>query len=301
MNIISSYISGLKSVFNVKKILFVNYFLNVAFALAVAIPFASILSTAIGYSDAIKSLAITFNYTVYAHFMRENGEGIAAIWSVARWLIPLYLILQIFLNGGIINAFRKDGKTYTLRDFYKNCTVYFWKYFKVFLIFLVFHIIAIIIVIVPTVIIFSGGIDKVESEIIFWTTGYWVIGIYFILFTIIMIVSDYSKILLTKKNSKGIFRTVFTAWKLVFQHFARMYSLFLINFLVLVFVYWIYWQLRDIINPSSTGIALVFILIQQIINILRMYAKLTYYSSMTILTKDYLKSSQKKHIDEVLD
>ena len=300
MNIITSYISGLKSVFNVKKILFVNYFLNVIFALAVAIPFASILSTAIGYSDALKSLATSFNYTVYAHFMRENGEGIAAIWSVARWLIPLYLILQIFLNGGIINAFRKDGKTYTLRDFYKNCTVYFWKYLKVFLIFLVFHFIAIIIVIIPNA-IFSSGIDKVDSEIIYWTTGYWVIGIYFILFTIIMIVSDYSKILLTKKNPKGIFRTVFTAWKLVFQHFARMYSLFLINFLVLAVVYWIYWQLRDIINPSSAGIALIFILIQQIINILRMYAKLTYYSSMTILTKDYFKGSRKEQIDEVLD
>jgi hypothetical protein len=290
MNIISSYILGLKNVFYVKKIVFTLYFLNVIFALAVAIPFASVLSTAIGYSDALKSLALSFDYTAYSHFMRENGEGLSAIFSVARWLIPIYLILQIFLNGGIINAFRKDSKSYTLRDFYKNSTTYFWKYFKVFLIFLVFHIIAIIIVIVPIAIIFSGGIDKVESEIVYWTVGYWGIGIYFILFTLIMIVSDYCKILLTKKNAKGIFRTVFKAWKLVFQHFARMYTLFLINFLVMVVVYWLYWQLRDVINPSSAGIAFLFILIQQTFNILRIYAKLTYYSSLTILTKDYLKA-----------
>ena len=287
MNIISSYISGIKNVFNIKKIVFVIYFLNVVFALAVAIPFASVLSTAIGYSDALTPLATSFNYTAFSDFMREHGEGLSAVFSVGRWLIPLYIILQIFLNGGIINAFRKNDKSYSLGDFYKNCTAYFWKYLKVFLIILVFHIIAIIMVIIPLAIVFSGGIEKVESEITYWTASYWGLGIYFILFTMIMVVSDYSKILLTKDNSNGVFRTVFRAWKLVFQHFVKMYGLFLINFLVIAGFYWIYWQLKDVINPSTLGIAFVLLLVQQIINIIRIYAKLTYYSSMTILTKEY--------------
>lgn len=288
MKVFSSYISGAKNVFNVKKIVFVIYLINFLFALAVAIPFASALSSAIGYSDALTPMATSFNFTAFSDFMREHGDGLTAIFSVGRWLILLYLLLQIFLNGGIISAFRKKRKSYSLRDFYKNCTAYFWKYFIVFLVFLVFHLIALAIVIVPIVVILNGGIDKLESEITYWTVGYWGIGIYFILFTLVMVVSDYCKILLTKKDSKGVFKTTLKAWKLVFLNFPKMYSLFLINFLVISCFYWIYWELGDVINPSSVGIALIFMLIQQIMNIIRIYAKLTYYSSMTLLTKEYV-------------
>jgi len=287
MNIIYSYTSGVKSVFYVKKIVFVIYLLNLIFALVVAIPFASVLSTAIGFSDALTSLAVSFNYTAYADFMREKGDALAGIFSVGRWLVPVYILLQDFLNGGIIGAFSQDHESYSLSNFYKNCTTYFWRYLKVFFGFLVFHIVAIMLIVIPLIIIFKGGIDEVESEITYWTAGYWVMGIYFILFTLIMVVSDYTKILLTKDDSKGVFKTIFKAWKLVFQHLIKMYSLFLINFLVIACFYWLYGKIGDGINPGSIGMAFVLILIQQFFNIIRVYAKLTYYSSMIILTKGY--------------
>jgi len=286
MKVISSYISGLKRVINIKKIVFLTYFLNLVFALVVAIPFASALSSAIGFSDLLTPLASSFNFTAFSDFMREHGDRLSSIFSVARWLIPIYILLQVFLNGGIIGAYTKNDEPYSISDFYKNCTLYFWKYLMVFIGFLIFHIIALVIVVIPAAIILSGGIDSKESEIIYWTVSYWSLGIYFILFTLVMLVSDYTKILLTKPDTKGVFKTIFKAWKLVFQNILKMYSLLLINLLVISTFYWIYWQLGNIINPSSMSIALILLLIQQVMNLIRVSTKFAYYGSIVIMTKE---------------
>lgn len=286
MNILTSYASGLKNAFQHKKIIFVIYFINLIFALVVAIPFASKLSEFMGLSDALKPLATSFNFTAINDFMREEGGALTSIFSVGRWLIPFYLILQLFLNGGIINAFNTNNEGYSLSDFYKNGTLFFWRYLKLFLGFLIFHIVAILMVIIPLAIVFSKGIEEVESEITFWTAGYWGAGIYFMLFTLIILVSDYAKILLTKDNAKGVFKTIFIAWKGVLKNIVKMYSLFLINALVLALVYWCYWQLSDMLNPTTISITLLLLLIQQFVSIIRVYAKLTYYSSITVLTNE---------------
>lgn len=283
MNISSLYISGLQNTFKVKKIVLVVYVINVFFALAVALPFASVLFSAIGYSDALTPLATTFNFTAFNDFMREHGQGISGIMAVARWLIPIYFLVQIFLNGGIINAFKKENNSYSLSDFYKNCTIYFWRYLKVFLSMAIFQVIALVIVIIPMVIVFSKGIDNVASEATYWTTSYWGLGVAFVFLSLLMLVSDYAKILLTDENAGGIFKTIFKAWKLVFKNFLSFYGLFLVNLIVITLVYWIYLQLGDVINPSSGVVIFLFLIIQQIINLIRIATKFTYFGSITAL------------------
>ena len=56
-----------------------------------------------------------------------------ALTGLALLAAVLYLLLSVFLNGGIIGCLNRPEARTTLADFFHDCGLYFWRFFRLFL------------------------------------------------------------------------------------------------------------------------------------------------------------------------
>ena len=167
MNFIKAIQSGTSITLRNYKIILFIYLFNLVFGIIIALPFAATVESAQGMYGAMAPLANDFDMTLFSDFMREYGKGLGAIFNVSIWLIPVYLVLQVFLQGGILHLFIADKQKFNVSAFLQNGAKFFWKYLFVTLLFLVKHAIGLLIIMVPVMVNFSDGLEGVESCLLY--------------------------------------------------------------------------------------------------------------------------------------
>jgi len=283
MKFIKSYFSGINSTFSRLKILSMLYVLTLIFALGVAIPFRGTISADIGSSMAAIKLLKDFDYTTYTNFMHLFGDTIQPLLKTAFLFGILYVIFFVFFSGGIISSI-KNG-TNSLSQFWADSWTYFSRFFRVFLYSFLSMIIVTLIVFFPTAAIIAAISDSVKSEATYFYIICSALIIFLLLISIIVLVSDYSKIMMTGNNALRPFRTMLRAVSYIFKHFFSVYGmnlLFLITGVALFVLYNIiadkYWM------TSGISIFIVF-LIQQIFVFIRIFLKISIYGGEVDLVK----------------
>lgn len=275
MKFIKSYFNGINSTFSRLKILSMLYVLTLIFALGIAIPFRGTISFDIGSSMAAIKLLKDFDYTTYSNFMHLFGDTIQPLYKAAFLFGILYVIFFVFFSGGIISSMKHE--TNSLSQFWADSWTYFSRFFRVFLYSFLTMIFVTLIVFIPTSAIIAAISNNVKSEATYFYIIISALLIFLILISIIVLVSDYAKIMMTGDNALRPFRTMLRAVSYVFKHFFSVYGmnfLFIITGVALFVLYNIiadkYWM------TSGLSIFIVF-LIQQIFVLGRIFLKISVY------------------------
>lgn len=286
MTAISAYINGLKwSVRNVKIWLWL-YLCNFALAALAAIPLMNLLEEKLGNTFAAQKLMEGFDYTVFNDFMREYGAAISPILSQSKLLIVLYILLSVFLMGGILEVCKNSPQTAHFRSFVVGSIKYFWRLLRMTIYFLVIHgLVFFLFFQLFMSLIHGGDLKQLTSELVVYHRGAIVLVIYLFVAGIILTVHDFAKIYLVENNPKWVFTAIKNGVKIVFKNFKSTFFLSFLNWFVFGLFSIIYLLLRgDDLNSTVGGLWFIFIL-GQVFILIRMGLKILNLASKTLWYK----------------
>lgn len=284
MKSLKAYFKGWSSAIRYKRMTLILYLFNFILALLSAFPVSGFLGQSVGRSMSLERSVPGFDYTFWSEMKQVFGDQINAILDQAIWFVILYLIISIFLMGGILTIFKNNPERFSLKLFWQGASKYFWRLVRLTVYFLSSHVVLLVLFLS----IFSAmtnGLNpfKLESEEQLLNAFFVVAPIYLLCFTTLTLVQDYAKIELVHRDPKWLTSTFWGSFKKVFQNFRSFFSLYLLNMLTLGLVFLVYWQISDRIIPDTmSSIALLF-LIGQIFIILRILIKLLNLAGITHL------------------
>ena len=282
--IIKSLKYGFSQLWQYKKIWFILYSLTLALAMFVAYPLHKYLDKQVGNSLMINDIVEGFNYTFYADFMNHYGDGISPILNQSFYLILLYLMLFIFLTGGIVKTFIHRPHFYSPAIFWSNCAAYFGKIFRLSIYFFVIHGIVLGAFLVIFSIITNGmSPTNLESEGIIFIAIKFMTPIYILFASFFFMWQDYTKIALVKNEYNWIFQAMKDALIFIKNNFRKAFGLYLLNMLLLGLLFIINYFITSAFEINSDNTIFLSFFLSQLFIITRLGLKLINLSSATHL------------------
>ncbi len=262
MKIFSAYQQGLAATFQHKKMWLCLYLLNFGFALLAALPFSNLIESRLGNSLIVNKLMDGFSYTVLMDFYYEYLESIWVVIDQSIYLIIAFLLLYIFLSGGILSTFLNSEASFSFKRFWAGCGQFFWRFFRLTVYFLIFHGILFF----TFFLIFMTWIkwadpNRLISEVTLLTAGKTLTPIYLLLATLLSMIQDYAKIQIIQDNPKIFTHSVVNSLKLVFTNFKKTVGLYFLVVFSSLLVIALYALLQNMFsNSTGMGIFLLFLL-----------------------------------------
>lgn len=285
MKIVNSYISGFKMSLRNIKMTFLIYCINLVLALLVMFPLLSFLKEGFGGSMLPDALLKGFDFTSFVEFIR-SVKGFGSSFAQARWMILFYLVLSMFMAGGILFTFNSK-ESFTVKSFLNGCTHYFFRFFKLFFYMLIFNLLVAVIVYLPMVLIVKSASETVESEASLFYIVLICVLIHLIFMAILQMIAYYTKIRIVTEDSRKVFRSIFSSIKFVFKHFANTFSLFLLQLVVPVILLIFILLLNSEIGMTSGFTIFIMFIFQQAFILSRVFTRIWMYGSQYDLHTKY--------------
>ena len=299
MNIINYYITGFKQSAALIKMILLIYLVNLILGLLVALPFLHAIKAGFGSSMLPAVLLKGFDFTAVTEFLRQSSARISGAVYEARWIILIYLFLNVFFTGGILKMLTSAEK-YSVRSFLDGCLIWLFRYFKLFIYMAVIHIVLIAIVFLPLTLILKGASKTVDSESSLFYTGLAGVILYLLLLIVILMVGYYAKIMIAANQSKKVFAAVFRSFQFVFRSFRSTFTLMFFLILNLVVLIAVYWILNHFIGNSSGITILIMFFIQQFFILSRVYLRIWTFGSQYELYRNLRPPDSEPTISSVL-
>lgn len=243
MNFITAYTSGLKTVFSKGKLWLLLYALNFLFAIFLAYPLSGFLGNKLGETLAADKLFENFDFAISNDFIVQYGDAFSVIANQSIFGIGLYLLLSVFLVGGILNILKEEQKRSSLADFWNGGGKYFWRMLRMAIYFLAMQIGIFILFFMLFSMLTSGGLERFHNEGEIVRRGLMILPVYLFFATIFFMVHDYAKIQVVAVDQGIIFRPILDAFKWVFRNFGQAVLLYLLNILTFAILFFIYLKL----------------------------------------------------------
>jgi hypothetical protein len=233
------------------------------------------------------------------------GDFVYRFMNISPAVVPsallaagLYLLLSVFLNGGVIGALgRPEAKT-TLGDFYRDCGLNFWRLFRLFLLS------------IPAYLVFLGifySLLKAFLEIFSrrapteWPALI-VSNLRFLTLVLLLgLVSmffDYVKIGLVKGGSRKVLRQTWLTLKFLGRRFFKAWGLYLLAGVVFILFTLLYLEVVRILPKNRPLLVLLVFLWQQIYIVGRQASKVLFFASEMELVKQHATAAPEKNREE---
>ncbi len=295
MNIAKAYTKGFIQTAKYPRMWFILYFANLLMGLLLALPMFSVLNTHFGNSDFYYRLLEGYDATVFNEFLYYFGDALSALSGGIKWLLLAYFLLSVFLTGGIIRTLNDDK--FSTSSFFGGSAYSFFRYLGLSLLVAIIQIFFLVLIAMSVGGYIGLKFDSFQSELTVYGIVIAALVVYFFIFLIFNMVSDYGKFYLEMNDSFNIFKAFWDGIKYVFKHFLKTMSLYLILlFLPAVIMYvYLYFE-KDYKMATSLGILIVF-LMQQGFILLRVFLRTWILSSeLKIYDEDYLKLNEVEEV-----
>jgi hypothetical protein len=137
MGVFKAIANGIGTTLRKPLLPIILYVINIVFAAVVALPILVIVQSELGHSF-LGSNVRPFDLGWLGEAALKYGDALPALLGGLVAGALLYLVLHVFLNGGIVGRLLdREGGT-TLSAFFWDCGRYFWRFVRAFLVSLVF-------------------------------------------------------------------------------------------------------------------------------------------------------------------
>jgi len=272
MNILATYIRGWGSTFKHFKMWGLYYVFNFLFAFLLSFPVFKFLEDKLANTLVVDRLYEQFDFTIFNDILNEYGDIVGILTNQSLIATFLFLLLAVFLTGGILQIFKHRTQAFDFDDFWSACSHYFWRILGLTLLFLVLH--GVLLFVFKSILdwLTVGGLDRFNSEVEIYKRGMLLLPFYAIIATIIWMIQDYAKVLMIAEDL-SLFRSLREGLRFVFNNFMSTFLLYLINLLVFGLLFYLYWQI-----PTGNAFLFAFVL-GQIFLFLRIGTKLANLAS----------------------
>ena len=240
MGIMKIYGKGLAASVKSLRMIIYLWLVNLAFALVLVAPLYLLVQKDFGHSLAGGRLRVGDPAWLGEMALKYQDIPAALLGGI---LLPvlLFLVLYIFLNGGILGrlAALPEHKI-TLAGFFADCGKYFWRFFRVFLAALVGYLLLFGFVFRLVSAVFKPWIESASNELPSIIASNLRTLVSVLIFTIVQMYFDYVKVSLVAEDSRKVLKALFSGLGFIFKRFFKAWFLYLlvgVLYLVLTVLY----------------------------------------------------------------
>jgi len=308
MTIIPAIRDGLRRVSTSPRLILFLWLFNFAMALPLAIIMSGQIESSIGASLVHENLQKGFDIDWYEEFA-HNAEGLGKTFSPAvigagpilgnleSWLngslfaghaavVGLglgYMVMWMFLLGGILDRFARREERLTAERFFSAGGRYFLRFIFLFILGGVFYFFVFTFI---SPLLFSAITDlsrdaTVERTVFFWTAGAYLVVALFLV--VVNMVFDYAKIATVLNGHRNMLVATFEGFRFVFSHLAKTFGLYLILGMALVLLLGIYVLISPGAGQASGLTVILAFLAGQIFLAIKLFARLTFFGGQMAL------------------
>ena len=206
--------------------------------------------------------------------------------------VVLYLLLAVFLNGGIIGCLNRPVAKTTLADFFHDCGLYFWRFLRLFLLSIPVYLAGLGIfyqLIKNFLEIFNRRAATEWPALI--VSNLRILALVLLL-TIVAMFFDYVKIGLVTRGQTEVLKETWRTLKFIGRRFFKAWGLYLLAGLVFVALTFLYLEIARILPKNRPLLVLLVFLWQQAYILCRQGSKLLFFASELEFVKQYREPTQ---------
>jgi hypothetical protein len=294
MNIIQAYTSGFKTAVRSHKMTTLIYIINLMLGLILAIPFMGALKEASNRSLSVHNLLKDIDLTALQEFMRNSDGTIGDLFREVFWVILFFIVVSIFLTGGILTTIKQKESKFTLKSFFSGCGTFFFRFFKLTFYTIILHLILAIIIYLILSLIVVGSYDSVASEKVLFYTFVIFLSLHVIISIYLIVITDYSRFIIVLSDSKKVLKSFWAAVKFVTLRFPLTYGLYLMLLVIPLIVLYLYMIVSKTIGMTSGITILVMFILQQLFIWLRISLRIWTFAGQFDFYTDYSKQVETK-------
>lgn len=280
MSVIRSIGAGIGGTFRKRRLLLYLWAVNIVFALAVSAAPLVLIQKELGHSLLGSSIGV-FDIPWLGEMVLKYQEALPAL--AAGLAVPalLFILLYVFLNGGILGRLLDREGPVTLAAFLSDCGRYAGRFFRLFLMSLVFY-----------AVLFGGLLSLVSAGLKPWLEGArtewpllilsnlrFLVGL--LLLSIVHMVFDYARIVIVADEERRAFRALRLALGFLKKRFFRAWALYLLIFLAFLAGTALDLVVSGRLAGPSTLAVILGLVWAQVMVVFQIWSKVLYFSAQS--------------------
>jgi len=281
-----SYGTGIKKATAERKMVFLLWIFNIAFASAVYFLVSGYVGKALGNSEASETLLKRFDFGVFLEMLVHKGGPILTIALAAFILGVTYFWVSVFLNGGTLFSLIEAGKSSGPDDrrprfmqvFFHGAGKFFGRFFRLTIYALLLWLACVLVFLLvnaATKPMMANGLN--EKAVFYLTVVKVMIGLF--LFFLIRMILDYARIAIVTEDSSDVFRALIRAVGFVFRRLGSTLGLYYLLLLTGGIMFALFWVLNTIIPTESYFPIMLSFLVGQVFILSRGWLKIAFQAS----------------------
>jgi len=270
---------GIRLSFKKGRLAFRLWTVNLLFSLFAVGPFFFMMMKHMSHSFSGERTLQKLDIFWLGDFIYRYMNVAPAIFGSALLAVALYLLLSVFLNGGVIGALNRLETGTTLADFFHDCGLYFWRFFRLFLVAIPVYLlfVGISFSLIKTLLDAFGRRAATEWPALI-ASNLRLLSL-LLLLTVVSMFFDYVKIGLVANGRKKVWREIKLTARFLIRRFFKAWGLYLLAGLVFVALTLIYLEIARLLPRSRPLLVLLAFIWQQTYILCRQWSKLLFFAT----------------------
>jgi len=227
MSVLKAIAKGMGATFRKPRLVAILYVFNLVFAAAFVAPFFAIVQSELGHSF-LGSNVRPADVMWLGESALKYGEAAPAILGQILVAAVLYLVLQVFLSGGVVGRLLdREGRT-TLEPFFADCGRYFWRYVRIFLVSLVFLVLTFGVVLKLLSALIRPASESAVTEWLPLVLSNLHFLAALLLLSVVRMIVDYARIAVVADGEAKVLRALRHALKFLGKRFFKAWAIYLL-------------------------------------------------------------------------
>jgi hypothetical protein len=285
MSTIHLFIKGLGSSFQRRRLAPRLWAANFLFSLLVIAPLAFALHDQASHSlTAAGILAKTDIHWLTDLSTRFMNLG-PLLTGLLLAAVVFYLLLAVFLNGGIIGNLVRPGAGTSLADFFHDCGLHFWRFLRLALLSLPFYLLSAGVLHGLVASLLRAVSRRAATEWPVMAANSLRLLTLVLLLGLVSMLFDYAKIGLAVSGRRSVLKQTWLTLKFIARHFFKAWALYLLAGLVFVALTLLYLEVARILPHGRPLLVLLAFIWQQLYILGRQASRVIFYATELELSK----------------
>lgn len=225
-------------------------------------------------------------------FIYRNLNVAPALIGSALLAIVLFLLLSVFLNGGVIGCLNRPEAKTTLADFFHDCGSYFWRFLRLALISIPVYLVVMGtgLPLVKALLSLLNRNARTEWPAVIASNLRFLAVV--LLLGIVAMFFDYVKIGLATGGSKKVLRETWLTVKFFKRRFFKAWGLYLLAGLVFVALTLLYLEVARVLPKTRAHWLLLVFLWQQLYVLGRQWNKVLFFATELEFVKQHQEQAR---------
>jgi hypothetical protein len=298
MTIVNLFLRGARLAFRKRRLAVRLWAINILFSLFAVAPLIFLIQDHLAHSFSGQRVLQKLDVPWLGDFIYRFMDAAPAFTGLALLAAILYLLLSVFLNGGIIGCLDRPGARPALADFFHDCGLHFWRFFRLFLLSIPAYLLVVGVffqLIVAALKILDRRATTEWPALIISNVR---ILALILLLGLVAMFFDYAKIGLVTGARKKALKETWLTLAFVGRRFGRAWGLYLLSGLAFAALSLVYLEIARLLPKNRPLLVLLFFLWQQLYVLGRQVSKLLFFGTELEFVKQYQAAAPEKNREE---